>query len=141
MSDLNDKARTILQNPHLLERMRPLLLKCLHMKIQNRTPIKVLKPISNLTIQMSKSLQPTPVMSGEVIPSGIELVYDGYELGQMFFKSFRNGQEGATYSVYQGENLVVGNQQTTRNLGLMGLMLNTDVFTNLLDLMGQRETE
>ena len=144
MSKSQDQAKTILQNTQLFERMKPLLLKCLHMRVQNRTPIKIIQPIQNVTVDMAKGGMDSAGsarVGGQVIPSGIELVYDGFELGQMFFKSFRNGQEGPEYSVYTGENVVTGNQQVTRNTGLVGLLVKTDIFTTILELLGQNENK
>jgi hypothetical protein len=141
VNHLNDKAKRILQNPTILENMKPLLVKSLHNRIQSREPIKVLQPIQNIAVTMSKGESSRPVMGGQVIPAGIELVYDGFELGQLFFKSYRNGQEGPEYSIYTGENLVVGDQQVTRNAGLMGLLVKTDIFTQMVELLSQSETE
>lgn len=127
------------QNVQMFEQVKPLLMKCLEQRIQSRTPIKVLQPIEIVVERIAKSSTNASVnIAGDIIPSGLELVFDGMELGQLFFKSYRNGQEKAEYSIHLGENIVIGPQQVARNKGLMGLLTKTDITTEVLEYLKQK---
>lgn len=127
-------AATHLQEVDFFTKVKPLLEKCLQLKIQNRTPIRVLSSIQNITESLSKGEAASAGITGEVIPAGTELVYDGFELGKMFFKC----TDGKEYGIHTGENVMTGGMMPVRNPGLIGLLTKTDVYTTVMSLLEQR---
>lgn len=127
------------QNAQMFEQIKPLLVKCLEDRLHSKTPIRVLQPIEIVVERISKSSESANTsIAGAMIPSGLELVFDGMELGKLFFKSYRNGQEREEYGIHTGENIVVGTNQVVRNKGLMGLLTKTDIATEVLEYLKQK---
>lgn len=128
----------IVKSMELFNRVKPLLNQILNARIQSRMPIRVMQPITNWTERISKGEGQSASVTQEVIPSGIELVFDGMELGTLFFKAFRAEKEVGEYSIHTGENVVIGNQQVSRNHGLLGLMTKTDIMLEVLEYLKQK---
>lgn len=132
------QADSIIKSAELFQKVKPMLNQVLTARIQSRMPIRVLQPIQFITERISKGESQSTSIITDTIPSGLDLVFDGMELGQMFFKGFRGDKEVGEYAIHTGENVVTGNQQVSRNTGLLGLLTKTDVMTEVLEYLKQK---
>lgn len=115
-----------------LKDLEPLLKEELMNRMVNHEPIIVLAPIKYHTEIMEKSDYGTKFKVGIAeITRGTQLTFSHLDktMGQFIFKS----SKGEDVAIYAGDTIRVTERDIAVNIGLKGLLMNTNIYTEALD--------
>jgi len=136
------RQRTAESAEDIFKATAPILKQRLLEKMVTRQPIVVTKPITIFVdkIEKSKSGRPQFVSGTEVLKVGTELTFVKTipTLGKWLFKS----AEGTEYEIYDSPHIMVEANSVAQNPGYFGLLLNTNVFDEVMqELKGETDEE
>lgn len=122
----------------IFKALEPQLKQRLFDRMMSQEPIKVLRPFRIISERLQKGGGGSTgrfEQGAELIPMGVELVFEMRDksVNQFIFKSFKKGQEGPEYGIYESPVIVNFRNEATPNPGYYGLLMNTDVWAELLN--------